>query len=253
MRMRYIDLGYISLPRLHAVEEAIAKIGPPTLMLWIARPATVNVGYFQSVEQEVNVAEAKKRGLKITRRPSGGGAVLFDEKQLYYSIVAKWDSKILPKGASSCFRKAADGLINALKEFGLTGTFAGKNDILVDGKKISGNAQTNKWGAKIQHGTFLVDFDVATASRVLKIPREKVVDKGIRATTTKKMIEERVTTLNQVLGRKVSKKEAKEALKKGFAKALSVEFVDSDLTEEERRLTHELTAKYEDSAWIYKR
>ncbi len=252
-RMRYIDLGYISLPRLHAVEEAVARIGQPTLMLWTARPATVNVGYFQSVEQEVDVAEAKKLGLTITRRPSGGGAVLFDERELYYSIVARWDSGILPKGAAPCFRKVAQGLINALEGFGLSGTFAGKNDILVNGKKISGNAQTNKWMAKIQHGTFLLDFDISTAARVLKIRKEKVVDKGIYATSTREMIEERVTTLTELLGKKVGREEVKEELKRGFAKAFGVEFVDSDLTPEEMRLASELTARYDDPAWIYRR
>ncbi len=252
-KMRYVDLGCVSLPVLHAVEEAVAKIGQPTLMLWTASPATVNVGYFGSVEQEVNAAEARKLGLTITRRPSGGGTVLFDEKELYYSIVAKWDSNILPRGAAPCFRKAAKGLINALEGFGLTGTFSGKNDVLVNGKKISGNAQTNKWMAKIQHGTFLIDFDVSTASRVLKIRKEKVEDKGIRAATTREMIEERVTTLNELLGKKCEREEVKEGLKKGFAKAIGVEFIDGDLTPEEMRLVRELTANYEDPAWIYRR
>ena len=133
--MRYIDTGYIDLPKLHATEEAIAKSGKATLMTWVAHPSTVNLGYFQSAEVEVDLAQAKRIGLSITRRPSGGGAVLFDDKQVYYSIVAGLDSGILPKGAKACFLKAADGLVNALGEFELFGEFKGKNDVVVNGKK----------------------------------------------------------------------------------------------------------------------
>lgn len=251
--MRYIDLGYISLPELHATEEAVARYGIPTLMLWIARPPTINLGYFQSVEEEVNLEEVKRLGLSITRRPSGGGAALFDERELYYSIIAKRDSGILPQASRACFKKAAEGIIYALNSFGIDAEFAGKNDVQIGGRKISGNAQTNRWGAKIQHGTFLVDFDVATAARVLKIPVEKVADKGISARTMPEMVEERMTTLHRELGREVAMEEAKEALKKGFEKALGVRLAEGGLTQEEERTRRELVPKYEDPAWIFRR
>ncbi len=251
--MRYIDLGHMGLPKLHATEEAIAKSGVSTLMLWIASPSTVNLGYFQSAEKEVDLKEAGQLGIGITRRPSGGGAVLFDDGQLYYSIVAGLDSGILPKGAKACFVKAADGLINALLEFGLKGEFKGKNDVVVNGKKISGNAQTNRWGAKVQHGTLLLDFDIETAARVLKIPIEKVEDKGIKAKDTHGMIEERVTTMKKELKRDVDAEEVKMALKRGFAKALDVELVDGSLTDMEKETRDSAKAKYESRDWVFRR
>lgn len=251
--MQYMDLGYIDLPKLHATEEAIAKSGIPTLMLWVARPPTVNLGYFQSAEKEVDLAEAERLGLAITRRPSGGGAVLFDGKQLYYSMVAGLDSGMLPRAPRACFLKAADGIVNALEEFGLKGEFKGKNDVVVNGKKISGNAQTSRWGARIQHGTFLLDFDVQTAARVLKIPIEKVADKGIKARDMPGMIEERVTTLKKELSRDVGVEEAKDALKRGFAKALDTTLVEGSLTDEEKELRDKAIPKYESSEWIYRR
>lgn len=253
LEMRYIDLGFIGLPELHATEEAITESEIPTLLLWIARPATINLGYFQSVSEEVDLEEVKRLGLTISRRPSGGGAALFDEKELYYSIVASWDFGVLPRGAKPCFEKAANGIIFALDSFGIEAEFAGKNDVHVNGKKISGNAQTNKSGSKIQHGTFLVDFDVGTAARVLKVPVEKVADKGISAESMPAMIEERVTTLNCELGRTVPMKEAREALKNGFEKALDVELIDGGLTEEEEHMIERFRAKYESPEWIYKR
>ena len=251
--MRYIDLGFIDLAKLHATEEAIAKSGVPTLLLWVARPATVNLGYFQSAELEVDLAEAKRLGLGITRRPSGGGAVLFDDKQVYYSIVAGLDSGILPKSPGACFLKAAEGLVNALEEFGLTGEFKGKNDVVVNGKKISGNAQTSRWRAKVQHGTLLLDFDIDTAARVLKIPMEKVVDKGIKAKDTRGMLEGRVTTLKQELSKEVDAELVKEALKRGFTKALDVELEDGSLTGEEKAIRDSVIQKYESPEWVFRR
>lgn len=252
-KIRFIDMGYIGTPKLHATEEAVAKSGAPTLMLWVARPATVNLGYFQSAEVEVDLAEAKRLGLGITRRPSGGGAVLFDDKQVYYSIVAGLDSGILPKGPGACFLKASEGLVNALEEFGLTGEFKGKNDVVVNGKKISGNAQTSRWGAKVQHGTLLLDFDIDTAARVLKIPMEKVVDKGIKAQDTRGMIEGRVTTLKQELSKEVDAELVKGALKRGFAKALDAELVEGSITDDEKKMRDGLISKYESAEWVYRR
>ncbi len=251
--MRYINTGYIDLPKLHATEEAIAKSGTPTFMLWMARPATVNLGYFQSAETEVDLAEAKRLGLSITRRPSGGGAVLFDDKQLYYSIVAGIDSGVLPMGARACFLKAAEGLAGALREFGLKGEFKGKNDVLVNGKKISGNAQTSRWGAKVQHGTLLLDFDIDTAARVLKIPVEKVVDKGIKGKDVRGMIENRVTTMKKELSKDVNVEEVKGALVRGFAHALDVVLDEGSLSDEEKEIRDSTISKYESNEWVFRR
>jgi len=246
-RMRFIDLGYVSLPMLHAIEEAIAMKGVPTFMLWIASPPTVSLGYFQSVEEEVDVEMCKELGIEISRRPSGGGAAYFDERELYYSIVAKHESGILPKEPIACFRKAGEGLINALKFFELEGALTGVNDIQVFGKKISGNAQTTMHDAKIQHGTFLVDFDMETMLKVLKIPKEKISDKGI------KFVEERIITLKKALKREVSIEEAKKALIMGFKEALNVKFYNSELSTDERKIANEIVKKYMSKEWIFKR
>jgi lipoate-protein ligase A len=98
-----------------------------------------------------------------------------------------------------------------------------------------------------------VDFDIATAAKVLKIPVEKVADKGIGAKTMPEMVKERMTTLNRELGREVAMEEAKEALKKGFEKALEVRLVEGKLTDEEKEMAKKFVAKYEDPEWIYKR
>ncbi len=251
--IRYIDLGYINLPMLHAIEEAIAYKGIPTVMLWIASPRTASIGYFQSVHKELNVEECNKLNVMISRRPCGGGAAYFDERELYYSVITKNKDEILPTNYLAAFKKALEALIYALEKFGLKATYTGKNDVIVNGRKISGNSQTNKHDAKIVHGTFLLDFDYDISSRVLKIPVQKVADKGILADTVKKILIERVTTVKRELGREVEKEEAKRYLIEGFEYALDAKLVEGKLLSEEMKLAEKYVEKYMDPNFIYKR
>ena len=251
--IRFIDLGYINLPMLHAIEEAIAYKGIPTVMLWIASPRTVSIGYFQSVYKEVDIDACRNLNVMISRRPCGGGAAYFDEKELYYSVIAKNEDDILPTNYLAAFRKALEALIYALERFGLKATYTGKNDVIVNGKKISGNCQTNKHGCKIVHGSFLTDFDYEIASKVLKIPVQKVSDKGIVADTVRKILEERVTTIKRELGRDIDKEEAKKFLIEGFEYALNAKLIEGKLLPEERKLAEKFVEKYIDTKFIFKR
>ena len=245
---RYIDLGFVNLPMLHAIEEAIAKSpGLNTFMLWIASPPTVSIGYFHSVEEEVNIQACKVLGVEISRRACGGGVAYFDEKELYYSVIIKKMPSFIPQSIHGSFEAVCKGLIYALEEFGLKAIFLGKNDVLVNGKKISGNAQTRRWNTMIIHGTFLVDFDFETATRVLKTSLEKFRDKGVFS------VYNRVTTLKNELKRDVLIKDVKAALERGFAKALNANFIRDELTNEEIRLAQEFRKKYASLEWIFKR
>lgn len=245
---RYLDLGFVNLPMLHAIEEAIAKTeGLNTFMLWIASPPTISVGYFQSVEEEVNAEACKKLGIEISRRPCGGGAAYFDERELYYSVIVKNRPAFIPESIAGSFEAICKGLIYALQEFGVNATFSGKNDILVNGRKISGNAQTRRWNTIITHGTFLVDFDFDSALSVSKISLEKFRDKAISS------LRERVTTLKSELKREFSIKEVKSALEKGFARALNANFIQDELKYEEIQLAQEFRKRYASQEWIFRR
>ncbi len=251
--LRYIDLGYTSEYFSHAVQEAIAYKGIPTVLTWIETPKTVSIGYFQSVYKEVDLEACKKYNVIIARRPSGGGAGYADERELQYAVIARNEDDILPTNYLAAFRKALEALIYALERFGLKATYTGKNDVIVNGKKISGNCQTNKHGCKIVHGSFLTDFDYEIASKVLKIPVQKVSDKGIVADTVRKILEERVTTIKRELGRDIDKEEAKKFLIEGFEYALNAKLIEGKLLPEERKLAEKFVEKYIDTKFIFKR
>jgi lipoate-protein ligase A len=118
----------------------------------------------------------------------------------------------------------------------------------VEGKKISGNAQTRGMNVVHQHGTILREVDPALMFTVLKVPSEKIRDKMIRT------VEERVTSINRFLERKVSFEELKKTLKNGFEESFEIKLVPGETFEFEEQLAEKLKAeKYSTKEWNFKR
>ena len=122
------------------------------------------------------------------------------------------------------------------------------NDLIVDGKKVSGNAQTRKSGVILQHGTILLNVDVEKMFELLLIPNEKIKDKMIAT------VKDRVTSLSSQLGREFGFDEAVGVFERGYARFFDqVEFVESEVTEEEDRLAKQYAEeKYSDEQWLFK-
>jgi lipoate-protein ligase A len=139
------------------------------------------------------------------------------------------------------------GLIKGFDRLGLEARFAPLNDVEVGGKKISGSAQTRKWGSVLQHGTVLVDPDIRLMFELLKVSPEKISDKFIAS------VYERVTSLARELKKRPSFEEARDAMCAGFADFLGASFEEGDLMPEEINLAEELKAKYASKEWLMKR
>jgi len=212
-----------------------------TLRFYTWKPACVTIGFFQSLEQEVDIKKAKELGIDIVRRYTGGGAVLHD-KELTYSIVL--DEREVSSNIIESYKKICKCLIKGLGSFGIKAEFAPINDIVVNRRKISGNAQTRKEGFVLQHGTILMDIDPQKMFSVLKIPDEKIRDKMIKSA------EERVTSVKREVGREISLEELERGLIKGFEDIFGVKFRERDLTEEELKLAEKLCKeKYSTKEW----
>jgi len=231
-----------------AIDEAmlIARIRkkiPNTLRFFTWKPACVTIGFFQSLRQEVDAEKAKELGIDVVRRYTGGGAVLHD-RELTYSIVLS--EKDVPSDIIESYKKICSGIVNGLKSIGIDSEFMPINDILVNGKKISGNAQTRREGFVLQHGTILMDVDAKKMFSVLKVPDEKIRDKMIKS------VEERVTSLKKEAGREIGCRELEDALIKGFEKAFGAEFMEAGLTDWELRQAEKLCReKYSTRKWCY--
>jgi lipoate---protein ligase len=130
---------------------------------------------------------------------------------------------------------------------GIQAEFKPINDIIVGNKKISGNAQTRRFGGVFQHGTLLCIVNPSLMFSLLKVPNEKIRDKLIEA------VEERVTSIEKEKG-KLPNETVINAMIKGFEKALDIKLVKGELTEEELAMLGNIKQeRYENNEWNYKR
>jgi len=237
-----------------AIDEAILiarsrGMAPNTVRLYAWEPSAVSIGFFQSLDAEVDLEACRIEGVDVVRRSTGGGAVFHDSRgEVTYSLIASEEEEIIPRDLLKSYEVICDGIVKGLEVLGVSASFQPVNDIVVGGRKISGNAQTRKLGVLLQHGTVLVDADLDKMFRLLKVSEAKIRDKMISSA------EKRVTTLKKELLRKPSLNEAAEALQRGFEKSLKITLTKGELTDEELRLAEDLRSqKYSNAEWTRRR
>jgi lipoate-protein ligase A len=237
-----------------ALDEAIAvarskNLVPNTLRFFRWKPSAVSIGYFQGMDEEVDTAACDSKGIDYVRRRTGGGAVYHDrDGELTYSMFINLEHRLVSKDFQETYGTLCSGLVSGLRFLGVQAEFKPINDIVVGGKKVSGNAQTRGVNVVHQHGTVLLEVDPSLMFAVLKVPNEKIRDKLIKS------VEERVTSLHGLLKREVSFDELKEALVKGFEASFKIRLAQGALTEFEEQKAAELkTEKYARRGWNFKR
>jgi lipoate---protein ligase len=240
-KIRVLETGYNSGPWNMALDEVLMDSANyydmPILRLYGWQPTAVSIGYFQSMDEEVDVKKCKQMGIDVVRRITGGGAVLH-ESELTYSFI----TKIYPKNIMESYNLICDPVVMCINKLGFNAKFAPLNDITVDNKKVSGNAQTRKKDILLQHGTILLDVNVEKMFSVLKIPPEKIEDKMIDD------IKARVMGLNRTF------EQAAYNLKESFGKKFGSEIIIDDLTIEETENTEKLASeKYTSDLWNCKK
>lgn len=235
-----------------AVDEAILVANsegkaPPTVRFYGWEPAAISIGYFQSLEEEVDLSKCRQFGIDYVRRITGGGAV-FHEKELTYSIIIPESHPEISKNIMESYGRICGAVMKGLKNLGIESVYAPINDILTNGKKISGNAQTRKARTVLQHGTILMDVDVEKMFSLLKVPNEKIKDKLIAD------VKQRVTSIKHILGKEISFEKVAEAMKKGFEEEFDVELVEGTLNKEEIELARNFeNEKFSTKSWNHRR
>ena len=187
--MRYARLKttdpYLNL----AIEEYLFRYSDDDIfMLWQNRPSVI-VGKNQNVYAEVDLPYTQSKGISVVRRITGGGAVYHDGGNVNYSFITSRE-----KADSLDFARFAAPIIEALGALGLNAALSGRNDILCEGKKISGNAQFSDGRRILHHGTLLFDADLDEMSAVLNTDTEKLKARAIRSHKG------RVVNLRELLG-----------------------------------------------------
>ena len=159
-----------------ALEEVMTEqADAPFAMLWRNRPAVI-VGRNQNACREFNAAYAREHGVAVVRRMTGGGAVYHDLGNLNFSIFA-FETDANRRYVD--FAPFAGPVLAALRALGVKAEFSGRNDILVDGRKVSGSAKRVHNGRILFHGTLLFDVDFEAMAAVLTPPQAKIEAKGV--------------------------------------------------------------------------
>lgn len=258
-----------------AVDEAILQLHsegktPPTVRFYTWNPATLSIGYFQKATKEIDLALVQEKGIGFVRRATGGRAVLHDQ-ELTYSVVVSEEHPKMPSSVTEAYKVISMGLLHGFQNLGLAAEMVSLaseeekekysspgssacfdspswHELVVEGKKVAGSAQTRQKGVILQHGSILLDMDVELLFSLLQFSSERLKERMMES------FRQKAVTINQVSSRPVQLPEAMDAFRRGFASGLGVELVDSELTAEEKALAEELAVgRYATDEWNFRR
>ncbi|MCM3216067.1 lipoate--protein ligase [Niallia taxi] len=202
--MLFIDNKGITDPRINlAIEEYALKnldINETYLLFYINEPSII-IGKNQNTIEEINTDYVESNGIHVVRRLSGGGAVYHDKGNLNFSFITKDDGDSFHN-----FRKFTEPVVKALQSMGVNAELSGRNDLLAEGRKISGNAQFSTKGRMFSHGTLLFDSEMDHIVSALKVRKDKIESKGIKS------VRSRVANISEFLKVQISIEEFKSLI-----------------------------------------
>lgn len=245
---RVIDTGLRRAAENIALNRALLEARqadeiPSTLRFLRFTPCAL-LGFHQSAEQELNVDYCAAQGVDIQRRITGGGAIYFDETQLGWELYLH-KRELGMADMQAITRRICEAAARGIQALGVDAQFRPRNDIEVEGKKISGTGGAFDGDALMFQGTLLIEFDVEKMLRVLRIPAEKLSDKAIASAR------ERVANLADLLGYVPSMQAVQDALTHAFADEFSVTFAAEDLSPREQARFEQALAEIDTDDWVH--
>jgi len=205
------------------------------------------VGYFQDVEQEVDVPFCRENGIPVFRREVGGGAVYLDGEQLFYQLVIRRDNPLTPASKDAFYRKFLQAPIEAYRALGIPAEYKPVNDIVANGRKISGNGVAEIGEYVVFVGNLIVDFDYEMMTRVLRVPDEKFRDKVY------KTLHDNLSTVKRELGYAPPHEELWDLLAEKFAEVLGPLEVQTTVDDAWRAKADELARQFLTDEWLYQK
>jgi lipoate---protein ligase len=240
--MLFIDNKGITDPRINlAIEEYALKnldINETYLLFYINEPSII-IGKNQNTIEEINTEYVEGNGIHIVRRLSGGGAVYHDLGNLNFSFITKDDGESFHN-----FRKFTEPVVAALRKLGVNAELSGRNDLLAEGRKISGNAQFSTKGRMFSHGTLLFNSEMDHIVSALRVKKDKIESKGIKS------VRSRVANISEFLEEKMEIEEFRSLILQNIFEGEEIqEYV---LTEEDWVKIHQLSKeRYQSWEWNY--
>lgn len=242
--MLFVDNAGITDPRINlAIEEYILKnmdIEKDSYLLFYINEPSIIIGKNQNTVEEIDTEYVDKNGIHVVRRLSGGGAVYHDTGNLNFSFITKDDGQSFRN-----FKKFTEPVVEALATMGVKAELLGRNDLLVDGKKVSGNAQFATHGRMFSHGTLMFDTEIEEVVNALRVKKDKIESKGIKS------IRSRVTNIKDYMEKDMTIEDFRlEILKSIFGGKENIQY--KQLTDDDWKKIHELSEeRYGNWDWNY--
>jgi lipoate-protein ligase A len=206
-----------------AAEEYLLKtVKQDVFLIYINDPAII-VGKHQNTMAEINKPFVEANGIKVVRRLSGGGAVYHDEGNLNFSFHMKADAN----DDFVDFSKFTKPVVDLLNLMGVRAQFKGRNDLVIDDKKFSGNAKMKYQEKILQHGTILFDSEMRVLSDALKVNPLKFRDKAVKSVRSR--VTNIVDYLPEAMNIDIFSEKLINYVIELYPKAGSYEFSDEDI------------------------
>ncbi|EWH21779.1 lipoate--protein ligase LplJ [Bacillus haynesii] len=241
--MLFIDNQNITDPRINlAIEEYCLKHLDPeeTYLLFYINQPSIIIGKNQNTIEEINTKYVDENGIIVVRRLSGGGAVYHDLGNLNFSFITKDDGNSFHN-----FKKFTEPVVAALKKLGVDAELSGRNDLMANGRKISGNAQFSTKGRMFSHGTLLFDSEIEHVVSALKVKKDKIESKGIKS------IRSRVANISEFLDQKMTTVEFRSMLLR-YIFDTEGDIPEYKLTEKDWEIINQISKeRYQNWDWNY--
>lgn len=241
----------------------------PVIRFYTWNAATLSIGYFQRLQKEIDIDKVKEKGYGLVRRQTGGRGVLHD-KELTYSVIVPESHPNMPSTVTEAYKIISQGLLEGFKNLGFETYFAIPRskeerdklkqprssvcfdapswyELVVEGRKIAGSAQTRQKGVILQHGSILQDIDIDDLFDMFIFKNERLKAK------MKENFVQKAVAINDISNQHITLNEMENAFKSGFKKGLNIDFKPLELTEKQKEEVQELEEKYRSEAWMYRK
>ncbi len=225
-----------------AVSEGVR--GNTVLINWPDSPL-VCIGFHQSVDLEIDMDYCETNGIPFYRRACGGGTVLLDGDQIFYQVVSYLDTPGIAWKVDKFYEQLLAPVVKTYQDLGVNAQYRPVNDIVVGGRKISGNGAATFESAMVLVGNFIMDFPRKLMARILKVPNEKFRDKVVKS------LEAGVTSLKDELGNIPSRNEIIETYVRNFEALIGINFEWDELDERTFEIMDELKQEYLTDEWLF--
>ena len=247
---RLLDTGLLTAAENMALDEILTSragrgVSPPTVRFLRFKPDAALLGYHQKAERELRLDFCKENGIDINRRPTGGGALLFQTSALGWEIIAPQGVSPFDRGFEDSLKKICTSAARAYSKLGVDASFRPRNDIEVEGRKISGTGGFSIDGGMLFQGTVLIENEIEKFLRALRVPVEKLRKKEIDS------LMDRMAFVKDLIGDAFDMEKLKQSLAETFSEDLGLALTPSGLTSAEKAELAERLSYFQSDEWVY--